>query len=467
MGDYHYGSLPTLKRTVKERVRQLQPLKHLLLAVFLHYMAMYMTAPAITDVTMAALCHHSKPCNRAIYLTGLQQTITGVGTMIMTPIFGGFSDRYGRKPLLLVMFTISIFPHTVLSYSRTREFVYIFYVVDTIASVIVDGSVNCLTLAYVADTVEEHARSSTFGIVAGVISLGYVVSTLVARAISESYIFQFAAALAILSTLYMKVFVVETVSPQSLGDKIDAIKHSSEVPHYGKSKTWLFCMDDVFGKIKSSPILVQVIVISFFCGLADAGLQGVLWYYLKSTFNFGKNQFSELMLIGGSASVFLQLIVMPFLVPLIGEKMILCIGLFGDFFHAILYGVAWAPWVPYFCASAASLTIVIYSSISSIVSKEVTPEQQGGIQGIVSGVRSLALIVAPLAVTPLSALFFSDHPPFRCRGFSILCMAFALLIAVIQGCLLKQPATPLHRGTKYIQVPCEEKYHVEPPILVV
>uniref|UniRef100_J3M5V6 Uncharacterized protein n=1 Tax=Oryza brachyantha TaxID=4533 RepID=J3M5V6_ORYBR len=50
-----------------------EELGHLLVFGFLFSLAAYMVAPAMTDVTMAALCPGRDECSLAIYLTGLQQ----------------------------------------------------------------------------------------------------------------------------------------------------------------------------------------------------------------------------------------------------------------------------------------------------------------------------------------------------------------------------------------------------------
>ncbi|GLJ55559.1 hypothetical protein SUGI_1193250 [Cryptomeria japonica] len=52
-----------------------KPMIHLLLVMFLHWTAVFMPIPPITDVTMAALCPGQEQCSHAIYLTGLQQVV--------------------------------------------------------------------------------------------------------------------------------------------------------------------------------------------------------------------------------------------------------------------------------------------------------------------------------------------------------------------------------------------------------
>lgn len=61
---------------------KLYGLSHLFMAVFLHNFSMFMVVPAITDVTMAALCPGQDECSLAIYITGFQQAVS-----LTPPIF--------------------------------------------------------------------------------------------------------------------------------------------------------------------------------------------------------------------------------------------------------------------------------------------------------------------------------------------------------------------------------------------
>lgn len=58
-----------------ERLHSVRPLVHLMVAMFLHMSAFFLIQPAITDVTLAAICPGKKECSRAIYLSGFQQVV--------------------------------------------------------------------------------------------------------------------------------------------------------------------------------------------------------------------------------------------------------------------------------------------------------------------------------------------------------------------------------------------------------
>ncbi|MQL76091.1 hypothetical protein Taro_008484 [Colocasia esculenta] len=128
--------------------RVLEPLVHLLVPLCVHWVAEEMTVSVLVDVTTRALCPGETSCPEAIYLTGMQQTIVGIFKMVMLPVLGQLADEYGRKPLLLVTISTSIFPFAVLAWNESRTAVYVYYVLRTISFIISQGSIFCISIAY-------------------------------------------------------------------------------------------------------------------------------------------------------------------------------------------------------------------------------------------------------------------------------------------------------------------------------
>ncbi|TYJ34825.1 hypothetical protein E1A91_A05G195400v1 [Gossypium mustelinum] len=410
---------------------KLSGLRHLFMTLFLHNFASFMVIPAITDVTMAALCPGRDECSLAIYISGFQQAIIGLGSFVMMPLVGNLSDKYGRKALLTVPITLTIFPLAILAYSRTRSFFYAYYILKILTAMFCEGSVHCLSLAYVADNVPEGRRASAFGILSGIGSCAFVCGTLSTRFLSTASTFQVSTAMAMLSAVYMRVFLPDSIINDNLSTPIisegksDDVANQNEEP--GKKmqvfKTML-SMEDMLALLKSS-------------NLADVGLHASLLYYLKARFHFNKDQFADLMVITGVAGTISQLLLMPILAPALGEERLLSVGLFFSSAHMIFYSIAWSFWVPYAAAMFSLFYVFSQPCIRSIVSKQIGPCEQGKAQGIISGIGSFANVASPLAFSPLTALFLSERAPFYFPGFSIMCVGFASMIAFVQSLMIR------------------------------
>ncbi|KAG5047970.1 hypothetical protein JHK85_009073 [Glycine max] len=360
---------------------KLYGLSHLFMTVFLHNFSMFMVVPAITDVTMAALCPGQDECSLAIYITGFQQAMIGLGTLVMMPLLGNLSDKYGRKAILTLPMILTIIPVGILAYSRTKKFFYVYYVFKILISMVCEGSVPCLALAYVADNVPESGRSTVFGILSGIGSAAFVCATLSARFLSSALTFQVSTLIAVIGALYMQFFLRDSVIDDkhlytpiiSQGNPI-----ISKVNGNLESKKHLLkalrSIKDLTSFLNSSLTINQAAIVAFFNSLADVGLHGSLL-------------FADLMVISGIAGTVSQ--------------------------------------VPYASAMFSILYVFSHPCIRSIVSKEAGPHEQGKAQGCISGICSIAHIVSPLVFSPLTALFLSEKAPFDFPGFSIMCIGFA------------------------------------------
>ncbi|KAI9180905.1 hypothetical protein LWI28_009267 [Acer negundo] len=449
-------------------MEKLSRLSHLLVTVFLSVFSSFMVIPAITDVTMTALCPGKDECSLAIYLSGFQQAMIGFGTLVMMPVIGNLSDQYGRKALLTLPLTLSIVPLAILAYSRTTNFFYAYFVFRTLIAMVCEGSVNCLALAYVADIISEGQRGSAFGILSGICSAAFVSGTLVTRFISTTATFQVATLVSMLAAVYMRVFLKESVriNDHSLSQPIinkedpdfnnvdqndddqddQAKKISSSLYKKIPSLSDLTCL------IKSSTTFSQAAVVAFFNSLAEGGMQASTLYFLKARFHFNKDQFADLMLISGFAATVSQLLFMPLLTPIIGEKKLLSIGLFVGCTNMFLYSMSWSAWVPYALSLSSVFVFFAIPALRSIASKLVGSNEQGKVQGCISGISSFANIISPLIFSPLTALFLSDKAPFNFPGFSILGIGLATMIAFIQSLLIRDNSSTSNSQNQYSMV---------------
>ncbi|CAD6243062.1 unnamed protein product [Miscanthus lutarioriparius] len=424
-------------------MKDLAGLGHLFVVTFLFHFASFMVIPAVTDVTMEAVCPGRDECSVAIYLSGFQNAVTGLGALVVTPIVGNLSDRYGRKALMTLPVTVAIAPLFILACNRMEVYFYVYYVAKIIAGVFCEGTMHCLCLAYVADHVGPRRRAAAFGLLSGVSAAGFVSGTLTARFLPTASTFQVAAAVAVASALYLRAFLPDAGGVSCADEACDPLLQDSSCtsstsssdeelsPRLPLHKSGLPSLSDMVALLTGSLAMSGAAIVTFFYSLGEHGLQTALLYYLKAQFGYSKNEYANLLLIVGAAGMLSQLTVMPILAPILDEEMLLIVGLLGGCTHVFLYGIAWSYWVPYFAAAFVILSAFVYPSIRTKVSKSVGSNEQGIAQGCISGISSFASILGPLVFTPLTAWFLSETEPFNFKGFSILCAGFCTLIAFI------------------------------------
>ncbi|PWA39857.1 Major facilitator superfamily [Artemisia annua] len=378
--------------------------------------------------------------------------ITGMGSLVMMPLIGNLSDKYGRKVMLTVPMLLTTLPLVILAYSRERNYFYAYYALKTLTSMICEGSVLCLAHAYVADNVGLHRRASAFGILSGISSCSFVFGNLSTRFLpTAASVFQVAAAVAMVSVVYMRIFLPES----SMEAVVIAVSLKEETVNESllekgctnnlRPRRSTPSLHDSIALLRSSWTFSQAAIVAFFSSLGELGLYSALLYYLKAEFHFDKDQFADLMIINGIAGIISQMVLMPLIARVISEEKILAIGLFFSCVHIFLYSVAWSSWNSFFvytlsgvsCGFANGICIkqaVYLAAMFQILAVFAGPS--GKAQGCITGLCSFASIVSPLIFSPLTALFLSDNAPFVFPGFS-------LMIAFIQSVLIQSPPAPV------------------------
>ncbi|KAJ8539585.1 hypothetical protein K7X08_013837 [Anisodus acutangulus] len=92
--------------------------------------------------------------------------------------------------------------------------------------------------------------------------------------------------------------------------------------------------------------------------------------------------------------------------------------------------------VPYASALISVMSIFVMPCLKSMASKQVGPNEQGKVQGCISGICSFVSVVSPLIFSPLTALFLSENTPFHFPGFGLACVAFALMVAFTESFMI-------------------------------
>lgn len=320
-----------------------------------------------------------------VFWYGMAAIGFGLANFLSSPILGALSDRYGRRPVLMLGFFglgVSFFG------TALTPTLWGLIVARTMGGAM--QSNLAIANAYVADITPPEDRAKRFGLLGSMMGVGFIIGPVMGGLLGASNLklpFWIAGGLVMLNVLY-GYFVL----PESLP------------PSQRKAMNWRAANPlRVFknlAELKGVGPLVGVVVCN---GLA----QFILYtsWLLYNTFKFGWGPFENglSLAVVGVVSVLVQGVLMGRLIKRFGVQRLMIMGLLSSITAYLLWGAASEGWMMFAVVAFNLLGGTVAASVQALISASADKQSQGQILGAVSALSSLTAVVAPILATPLLA----------------------------------------------------------------
>lgn len=347
------------------------------------------------------------------YWYGALMVTFGVAQFLAMPLLGALSDRYGRRPVLLLsIFGLGI---AYLISATTQSLVVLL-----LSRIISGGTSASFTVAnaYVADITTPAERSKGFGAIGAAFGLGFIVGPALGGILASDDIrlpFWIAAGMALLNGLY-GWFVL----PESLPlERRRKLKLSQANP---------------FGALKHLKGLQGVgllIIVYSFILLAQWILQTTWVLYTSFRFQWQPSDNGMALCLVGLMAVLAQGVFMGSLLKRFGEQKLAMMAMTSAMIASIGYGLIDQSWMLYLLITANFLSFTASPALQGLISKAAHETEQGLTQGALNSIASLMTVIAPLIGTPLLGMV-STLPPDDWRlGATFFVSAGLQLIAIL------------------------------------
>lgn len=340
---------------------------------------------------------------------GLFGTLFAAIQFVCSPIQGSLSDRYGRRPVILLS-----------NLGIGLDFVFM-ALAGTLPLLLIGRCISGITAAsfttanaYIADVTPPEKRAASYGLLGAAFGIGFIVGPAFGGLLGDYHVrapFWAAAVLALANFCYGWFILPESLPRERRSARFDW-RHANP---FG-SLLMLRRYHGVFG-------LASVVLLS---NLAHYALQSVFVLYADYRYGWGAQKVGYTLALVGLCNAIVQAWLVRKLVPRIGERRTLLTGLaFGALSFLVM---AFAGNGPLFLAAIPMLALwgLAGPATQALITHRVDPHEQGRLQGAVSSLASLAGIFGPALFTQVFALFISDHAPLRLPGAPFL-MSTALL----------------------------------------
>jgi DHA1 family tetracycline resistance protein-like MFS transporter len=358
---------------------------------------------------------------------GLLFASYSVMQLIFSPILGRLSDRYGRRPVLLISIIGTGIGFLILGFARYLWMLFVGRVLDGITG----GNISTAQ-AYIADVTTKEDRAKGMGLIGAAFGLGFIFGPAIGGILSRWGIhvpFFFAAGLCFANAVLLYFTLPETVTPD----------HPARISAAGGRG-----LAQVLQALQQ-PRLAFVLVIYFFFVVAFSIMTTSFSLYTMFRFGYDAQHTGYLFAYVGVISVIVQGGLIGRLVKRFGELPLIIVGAFC--FAISLFAV---PFVGPLAGGLAALLLgggvfslgnsLATPALTSLASKSVGAGEQGTVLGVTQSVASLARAVGPFLAAVLinssvphmgadgETHYMSDHSLFVTfwTGAAIMFVAFVL-----------------------------------------
>jgi len=319
------------------------------------------------------------------FLYGAMLAVYAVMQFIFSPVLGALSDRFGRRPVLLLSLAGTLIDYLVMALSPLG---WILVVGRAMAGI---TSANmAVASAYITDITPPEQRAARFGLVGAVMSMGFIVGPVIGGVMGAWWLRSpfLIAALFNGFNLAVALFVL----PESRKASDEPFDFKQLNPLAPLMWLWNF-----------KPLLPMVVVSVVF-GLI-AAVPGTIWVlYGAERFGWDPVHMGISLSVFGVSGALAQAFLIGPLTKRFGDLGTLMIGIAFDALAYTLMAFAYQSWMGYAVAPLFALGGVAMPALQSLLTSRVSDDQQGQLQGVLASLMSLAGIVGPVLTT---AIFFS------------------------------------------------------------
>lgn len=314
---------------------------------------------------------------------------------IFAPILGSLSDRFGRRPVILFSLLGSGIDYFIAAFSPNLTVLFITRAVNGLT-----GATISTCSAYIADVTPPERRAAGFGIIGAAFGLGFVFGPLAGGILGQYgvHVPYIAAGVVTLLNWAYGCFVLPESLPREHRSSFSWRKANPFA-----SLHWL-----------STHRIVAVLAASLFIfNLGQFGLHST--WNLSMSFRFAWEPFDvgvSLCIVGITAAI-VQGGLSRRMIPALGERLCLVGGIVIACLALVGYGLATHGWMIYIIIALASIAGLAGPAAQGIMSKAISPAEQGRLQGGLASLNSIAQVLGPLIATISFRQFTAPDPPFQ------------------------------------------------------
>jgi DHA1 family tetracycline resistance protein-like MFS transporter len=381
-----------------------------LVTLFIDVLGMGLVIPILPQLVQSLLGGES---SQASLVYGLLVALYAVMQFFCAPVLGGLSDRFGRRPVILLALCGLAVDYVLLTLAPNIWWLVLGRIVAGAC-----GATFTPAGAYIADVSPPEKRAANFGLLGVAFGLGFIAGPALGGVLGASNLrlpFMVCAGLTFLNFLFGLLVMPESLKPEN--------RRSLDV----RQMNPLGALRAVW-RYRGVAAIVPVFVAA---QLAQQGLQTVWVPY--TTYRYGWDVAGvglSLAIVGLLSAISQGVLVRP-VVARYGEQRTLLVSLVVSVVAMALFGLAYEGWMMYAVTGIYCLGLgLLGPAVQGLMSRVVPADEQGLLQGAITSVMTGAAILGPLLANGSFALFISPDAPVTLPGAPFFLNSALCLVAV-------------------------------------
>ncbi|MBT4890765.1 MAG: MFS transporter [Rhodospirillales bacterium] len=335
------------------------------------------------------------------FIVGLVMAMFSFAQFISAPFWGNLSDRFGRKPILMIGMAGSMISYIWLAYADTLWMLF----AARALSGLMAGNIAA-AFAYMADVTTRETRAKGMGMIGAAFGLGFIAGPAIGGILAGSdpanADFQtpalVAAALSATAFILTMLILKESLSPD-VRKKMAGEKRPTRT--------------EQFRAILSQPSTLRIVGLIFLATFVFAGLESTFAMWSRRQFGWGPEQNGYLFAFIGIISAIIQGGLIGRMAKSMGEKTLIIQGA-----AALALGVFLIPFADNLIVLVIAMMIagygysIITPALNSLISLQASDSEQGSTLGVARSASTLARIAGPAWAGMLFSALGMDWPYF-------------------------------------------------------
>ena len=332
---------------------------------------------------------------------------------IFAPLIGSLSDKYGRRPIILIsLFGFSL-DYLLLSLAPTITWLFVGRIIAGVT-----GASITTASAYIADISTNENRTKNFGLIGAAFGLGFIIGPVIGGLLGQygsRVPFYAAAVLCMVNFLYGYFVLPESLSKENR--RAFSWKRANPV--------------GALLNLKKYPNLIGLIIAIFILYVASHAVQSNWSFYTIYRFNWSEKMVGISLGIVGLLVGLVQGGLIRYTNPRLGNEKSIYIGMALYTLGMFLFAFASQSWMMFVFLIPYCLGGIAGPALQAVVSQEVSPSEQGEIQGTLTSLMSASSIIGPPLMSMIFYYFTHKEAPFQFPGAPFILGGILMFVATI------------------------------------